>query len=199
VNPAVPWREDTPVLQPISPYAATKVAGELMGHVYSHLYGIRFIALRLFTVYGPRQRPDLAIHKFARLMVAREPIPVYGDGTSQRDYTYVGDVVAGIRASMDYEGSQYEVINVGSSSAVELLQMVRMLEEVLGLKARQTACSPKPGDVPWTWADIAKAQRLLDGCPETSLADGLRRTVDWYIADRERAKDNRMGNAPMRQ
>ena len=100
VNPRVPWSEDDHVLQPISPYASTKVSGELLGHVYSHLYGIRFIALRFFTVYGPRQRPDLAIHKFARLMLAGQPIPVFGDGTTRRDYTFIDDIVAGIRAAM---------------------------------------------------------------------------------------------------
>src|SRR5919108_4105804 len=110
VNPNVPWREDDHGLQPISPYASTKVSGELLGHVYSHLYGMRFIALRFFTVYGPRQRPDLAIHKFARLMLAGRPIPVYGDGTTSRDYTYVDDVVQGVRAAMEYAATSYEVI-----------------------------------------------------------------------------------------
>ncbi len=105
VNPNVPWREDDHVLLPISPYASTKVSGELMGHVYSHLYGIRFIALRFFTVYGPRQRPDLAIHKFARLMLEGRPIPFYGDGTTRRDYTYIDDVIQGVRAAMDYDAT----------------------------------------------------------------------------------------------
>src|SRR5688500_1157692 len=115
VNPRVPWREDDYVLQPISPYASTKVSGELLGHVYSHLYGMRFIALRFFTVYGPRQRPDLAITKFARLMVEDRTIPVFGDGSTRRDYTYVDDIVAGVVSAVDYAQSQYEVINLGNN------------------------------------------------------------------------------------
>src|SRR5688500_4239726 len=123
VNPRVPWREDDYVLQPISPYASTKVSGELLGHVYSHLYGMRFIALRFFTVYGPRQRPDLAIHKFARLMLEEQPIPVFGDGTTSRDYTYVDDVVRGVRSAMNYDASLYEVINLGNTRTVSLREM----------------------------------------------------------------------------
>ncbi len=114
VNPNVPWREDDHVLQPISPYASTKVSGELLGHVYSHLYGIRFIGLRFFTVYGPRQRPDLAIHKFAGLMLAGKPIPVFGDGSTRRDYSYVDDIVTGIRAAMEYDRTPFEVVNLGN-------------------------------------------------------------------------------------
>ena len=115
MNPRVPWREDDHVLQPISPYASTKVSGELLGHVYSQLYGMRFIALRFFTVYGPRQRPDLAIHKFAKLMLAGKPIPVFGNGGTSRDYTFIDDVVQGVRAAMDYTASPYEVINLGNT------------------------------------------------------------------------------------
>lgn len=120
VNPNVPWREDDHVLLPISPYASTKVTGELLGHVYSHLYGIRFIALRFFTVYGPRQRPDLSIHKFARRMLRREPIPIYGDGSARRDYTYVDDVIEGVRRAMDYTATPYEVINLGNNETVSV-------------------------------------------------------------------------------
>ena len=125
VNPRVPWSEDDFVLQPISPYASTKVSGELLGHVYSHLYGIRFLALRFFTVYGPRQRPDLAIHKFTRLIDGGRPIPVFGDGSTRRDYTYVDDIVAGVRAAIRYDRSQYEVINLGNNATVTLLEMIR--------------------------------------------------------------------------
>src|SRR5919108_1033739 len=125
VNPNVPWREDDHVLQPISPYASTKVSGELLGHVYSHLYGMRFIALRFFTVYGPRQRPDLAIRKFAQMILNGERVPFYGDGSSRRDYTYVEDVVDGIVAAMRYRATPYEVINLGNNHAVTLAELVR--------------------------------------------------------------------------
>jgi len=183
VNPEVPWRESTPVLRPISPYAATKVSGELLGHVYSHLYGIRFLALRFFTVYGPRQRPDLAIHKFARAMLAGEPIPLFGDGTTSRDYTYIDDVIAGVRAAIDYEGSPYEVINLGNSRAVTLAEMVRVLEEELGVEAKIERKPQQPGDVPQTWADIEKARRLLGYEPLTEFREGVRRFAAWLRSD----------------
>lgn len=179
VNPDVPWREDTPVLLPISPYAATKVSGELLGHVYSHLYGIRFLALRFFTVYGPRQRPDLAIHKFARAMLGGEPVPFYGDGTTSRDYTFIDDIIAGVRAAIDYDGSAYEVINLGNNRTISLAEMVRALEEALGVEAKLDRLPPQPGDVPRTWADIEKAARLLGYSPRTSFKEGLRAFIAW--------------------
>jgi UDP-glucuronate 4-epimerase len=179
INANVPWREDDLVLQPISPYASTKVSGELMGHVYSHLYGIRFLALRFFTVYGPRQRPDLAIHKFARQMMADEPISIYGDGTTRRDYTFVADIVAGIRAAMDYKESTYEVINLGSCRPVSLIDMVRIMERVLEKKARVRWEAEQPGDVPRTYAAISKAERLLGYQPRTELADGIASFLNW--------------------
>jgi len=178
-NPNAPWQEDASVLVPISPYAASKVAAELLGHVYSHLYGIRFISLRLFTVYGPRQRPDLAIHKFARLMLKGKPVPIYGDGSSSRDYTYIDDIVQGVRAAMDYSSSDYEIINLGSNKTVSLLEMVRAVEEALGMKARLEFLPPEPGDVPQTWADVEKARRLLGFRPNTPLVEGLRRFARW--------------------
>ena len=173
VNPNLPWREDDCVLMPISPYAATKVAGELMGHVYSHLYGIRFIALRFFTVYGPRQRPDLAIHKFARLMLKGERVPIYGDGSSGRDYTYIDDVIEGVRRAMDYRDTPYEVINLGNNCTVGVLEMVRALEEALGVRARLKFLPQQPGDVPQTWADLRKAESLLRYRPRTPFREGL--------------------------
>jgi len=179
VNPNVPWREDDHVLLPISPYASTKVSGELMGHVYSHLYGIRFIALRFFTVYGPRQRPDLAIHKFARLMLEGRPIPFYGNGTTRRDYTYIDDVIQGVRAAMDYDATSYEVVNLGNNRTVSLAEMVQALEDVLGVKATLERLPEQPGDVPQTWADVAKAERLFGYRPETSFEDGLHKFADW--------------------
>ncbi|MEJ2292447.1 MAG: GDP-mannose 4,6-dehydratase [Deinococcales bacterium] len=182
VDPHVPWHEDASVLRPISPYAATKVAGELLGHVTSHLYGMRFLALRLFTVYGPRQRPDLAIHKFARLILAGEPIPVYGDGTPSRDYTYVADVVQGIRAAMDYTASPFEVINLGHDRTVSLDAMIAALEAALGKQAERTPLPAQPGDVPRTWADLEKARRLLDYRPQTSFEEGMRAFAAWLRA-----------------
>ena len=181
VNPNVPWREDDHVLLPISPYASTKVSGELLGHVYSHLYGIRFIALRFFTVYGPRQRPDLAIHKFARLMLRGEPIPIYGDGSTQRDYSYVDDVVEGVRRAMSYTGSPYEIVNLGNNQTVGLLEMVRILERALGKKARLQFLPPQPGDVPRTWASLDKAQKVLDFRPHTPFEEGVERFVGWLL------------------
>lgn len=182
VNPNVPWREDDHVLLPISPYASTKVSGELLGHVYSHLYGIRFIALRFFTVYGPRQRPDLAIHKFARKMLQGEPIPIYGDGATRRDYTYVDDVIEGVRRAIDYAATPYEVINLGNNQTVGLLEMVRALEEALGVSARLEFLPAQPGDVPQTWADVEKAERLLGFRPWTPFREGLKHFAEWVTA-----------------
>ncbi len=179
LNPTVPWREDDHVLMPISPYASTKVSCELLGHVYSHLYGMRFLALRFFTVYGPRQRPDLAIHKFARLILNGEPLPIYGDGQMIRDYTYVGDIIAGVRAAVDYRASSYEVINLGNHRTVSLLELVHGLEEALGREAILNFQPEQPGDVPRTYADISKAKALLGYEPHTSFANGLRAFALW--------------------
>jgi UDP-glucuronate 4-epimerase len=185
VNPHVPWREDDAVLLPISPYASTKVSCELLGHAYSHLFGIRFLALRFFTVYGPRQRPDLAIHKFARLMLARRALPLFGDGSSRRDYTFVGDVIAGIRAAMRYGATPYEVINLGNNRTVSLLELVRALEQILGVRAALERLPEQPGDVPQTWADLEKARRLLGYSPATSLPAGLEKFAAWLLAQPE--------------
>ena len=179
INPNLPWSEEEQGLKPISPYASTKVSGELMGHVYSHLYGIRFVALRLFTVYGPRQRPDLAIHKFARLMRAGDPVPMYGDGSSRRDYTYVADIVQGVRAAMDYDASDFEVINLGNDRTVGLRQMIETLEGVLATKAIIAHQAEQPGDAPQTWANIKKAQTLLGYAPDTAFEAGVMRFVAW--------------------
>jgi UDP-glucuronate 4-epimerase len=186
VNPHVPWSEDDHVL-PISPYASTKIGGELLGHVYSHLHGIRFIALRLFTVYGPRQRPDLAIHKFTKLMLAGEPVPLYGDGSTRRDYTYVGDIVAGLRAAIDYQRTPFEIVNLGNNHAVSLTDLVRELEAALGLRAAIDRRPEQPGDVSQTWANIDKAKRLLGYEPRTPFAEGLRRFAEWMGAETARA------------
>lgn len=179
INPNVPWKEDDRVLMPISPYAATKVSGELLGHVYSHLYGIRFLALRFFTVYGPRQRPDLAINKFARLMMQDKDIPIYGDGTTRRDYTYIDDIVDGISAAMEYKQSLYEVINLGSSCTVTLNELIHALERVIGCKAKIQSLNEQPGDVIQTYADIRKAGEILGYQPKTDIYSGLKEFVQW--------------------
>ena len=186
VNPRVPWSEEDHVL-PISPYASTKISGELLGHVYAHLHGIRFIALRLFTVYGPRQRPDLAINTFTKRMLAGQPIPIFGDGSTRRDYTYVGDIVAGLRAAIDYDRSPFEIVNLGNSHAVGLMELVRELEGVLGLTAIIDRRPEQPGDVSQTWARIDKARRLLGYEPATPFAEGLRHFAEWMGADVARA------------
>jgi len=179
VNPDVPWSEVDAVLRPISPYASTKVSCELMGHVYSHLYGIRFLGLRFFTVYGPRQRPDLAINKFARLIESGEKIPVYGDGTTRRDYTFVSDIVDGVTAALSYTRSNYEVINLGNDQTVTLSEMIGTLEAVLGKEAQIDRLPEQAGDVPQTWADIRLAKELLGYQPKVSFREGIERFVTW--------------------
>jgi UDP-glucuronate 4-epimerase len=179
VNANTPWSENDHVLLPISPYASTKVSGELLGHVYSHLYKIRFIALRFFTVYGPRQRPDLAIRRFAETILAGRPIPFFGDGSTSRDYTYVDDIVAGIRAAIDYRASSYEVINLGHSRAITLSDMVHTIEAALNRKAIVDRRSQQPGDLPHTCASTAKARELLGYAPTTSFLEGIARFVAW--------------------
>jgi UDP-glucuronate 4-epimerase len=180
INAKVPFSEDDAVRQPISPYAATKAAGELLCHTYSHLYGVRCVCLRFFTVYGPRQRPDLAIHKFALLITESKSIPVFGDGTTRRDYTYIDDIIAGVRAAVDYEQSNYEVINLGESRTVELSELISLLEEELGTKAKIDRQPLQPGDVPQTFADIAKARRLLAYNPQTQIEEGIKKFVAWF-------------------
>jgi UDP-glucuronate 4-epimerase len=187
INAKVPFSEDDPIRQPISPYAATKAAGELLCHTYTYLYGIRCVCLRFFTVYGPRQRPDLAIHKFARLISEGKAIPVFGDGTARRDYTFIDDIVAGVRAAIDYEGSDYEVINLGESRTVELRELISLLEKELGTTAQVDRQPLQPGDVPQTFADITKARQLLGYNPQTQIEEGIHRFVEWF--QRRRSSD----------
>lgn len=183
-NPNVPWRERDQVLMPISPYAATKVSGELLGHVYSHLYGIRFIALRFFTVYGPRQRPDLAIYKFVRLISQGEQIPFYGDGTSSRDYTYIDDIIKGISAAIVYNKSEYEVVNLGNNRTVTLNELIEIIQEELQVKARIKPMPMQSGDVFRTFADLEKAGRLFSYQPTTDIREGIRSFIQWFKANR---------------
>jgi UDP-glucuronate 4-epimerase len=180
INAKVPFSEDDPIRQPISPYAATKGAGELLCHTYSHLYDIRCVCLRFFTVYGPRQRPDLAIHKFARLITAGKPIPVFGDGTTRRDYTYVDDIIAGVVAAIEYDRTQYEVFNLGESRTVELRELISLLERELDTHAIIDRQPLQAGDVPQTFADIEKARRLLGYNPQTQIEEGIHKFVEWF-------------------
>ncbi|MDT4954114.1 MAG: UDP-glucuronate 4-epimerase [Acidobacteriota bacterium] len=186
INAKVPFSEEDPIRQPISPYAATKAAGELVCHTYSHLYGIRCVCLRFFTVYGARQRPDLAIHKFAKLITEGRAIPVFGDGTTRRDYTYIDDIIAGVRAAIDYERSDYEVFNLGESQTVELSRLIELLEKELDLNALIDRQPMQPGDVPQTFADVTKARQLLGYNPQTKIEDGIKRFVEWFRREREK-------------
>lgn len=180
MNAKVPFGEGDPIFNPISPYAATKAAGELICHSYAHLYDLRIVCLRFFTVYGARQRPDLAIHKFAKLISAGRPIPVFGDGTTRRDYTYIDDIIAGVRAAMDYDQSKYEVINLGESRTVELRELISLLEQALGRTAEIDPQPLQPGDVPQTFADISKARALLGYNPQTQIEKGIEKFVMWF-------------------
>jgi len=180
LNAKVPFSEDDPTSNPISPYAATKAASELLCHAYAHLYDMRVVCLRFFTVYGARQRPDLAIHKFAKLISAGQPIPVFGDGTTRRDYTYVDDISAGVRAAIDYDQSNYEVINLGESRTVELRELISLLEQALDRPAEIDRQPLQPGDVSQTFADITKARTLLGYNPQTQIEEGIQKFVQWF-------------------
>ncbi|MDZ7314991.1 MAG: GDP-mannose 4,6-dehydratase [candidate division KSB1 bacterium] len=179
-NTKVPFSESDNVDFPISPYAATKKAGELICYTYYKLYGLPITCLRFFTVYGPRQRPDMAIHKFARLMWEGKKIPVYGDGGSRRDYTYYTDILQGILASIE-RCRDYQIYNLGESNTVELLYLIRLLEEALGCKAQIDFLPDQPGDVPITFADISKARRELDYIPKVPIEEGVRLFADWFL------------------
>lgn len=180
VNPRVPWSEGDYVLNPISPYAGTKIACELLGHTYSYLYNIRFVGLRFFTVYGPKQRPDLAIHKFFNLIHQEKPIPFFGDGSTKRDYTFVDDIIKGVHAAMLYDRSFYEIINLGNRQTVTLAELVAAIEQTMGKKAILEKLPQQAGDVPQTYADISKAQQLLGYNPTTNIETGLKKFSEWF-------------------
>lgn len=179
VNAKVPFAESDPLFSPISPYAASKLANEALGHVYHHVYGLDIAMLRFFTVYGPRQRPDLAIHKFARLIRAGRPIPVFGDGSAARDYTYITDILQGILACTQHEFG-FEVFNLGESQTVRLNQLVELLEAALGHKAVIDRQPPQPGDVPITCADITKARARLGYQPTVKIEQGIPLFAEWF-------------------
>jgi len=180
INQNVPWKEFDHVLKPISPYASTKISAELMGHVYSHLYGIRFLALRFFTVYGPRQRPDLAIHKFFKQIYNNLPITIFGNGTTSRDYTYVDDVIKAIKNAMGYNKTNYEIFNIGNSKTITIRELVKQIERITEKRVIINYENEQPGDVPKTYADISKAKMYLNYNPSTSIIEGLEAFNQWY-------------------
>ncbi len=178
VHNSLPFSEQADISRPISPYAATKVAGEALCHSFYHNSGLPVMCLRLFTVYGPRQRPDLAINKFIRLMSEHKPLPLFGDGSSSRDYTYIDDVVAAVKSAMEQDFG-FEIVNIGSGRPVRLHELVEILERVMGMQADIERLPEQVGDMPHTFADIARAGELLEWKPQVALEDGLRTFVDW--------------------
>src|SRR5436309_1425908 len=181
VSKAVPFSEDEHLIQTLSPYGATKVAGEFLCSTYSHLYQMRVVALRYFTVYGPRQRPDLAIHQFTRRIYAGQPIDQFGDGSTRRDYTYIDDVIQGTMAALQYQGPLYDVFNLGESETIQLKELISAIENALGKKAKVNRLPEQPGDMPLTCADISKARKLLAYKPTTKLSEGLQKFIDGFL------------------
>lgn len=182
-----PFREDQPTDRPLSPYAASKKAAEVICHVYHHLYGLDVTVLRYFTVYGPAGRPDMSIFRFIRWIAEGEPLVLYGDGSQERDFSFVDDIAWGTVLALKPMG--YEIINLGSDRPVSLRRVIGSLEELLGRKAQVTYFSKHPADVEATWADVSKAREILGWEPRTSLEEGLRHTVDWYLQNRSWAKE----------
>jgi UDP-glucuronate 4-epimerase len=182
-NRKVPFSEADPVERPISPYAATKRAGELLCHTYHHLYGLSAVCLRFFTVYGPRQRPDLAIHKFARLMSEGSPIPMFGDGTTERDYTYIDDILQGIESAIELTAAPepvYEIVNLGESQTTSLRRLIELIASALEVEPWIERRPLQPGDVERTFADISRARGLLGYAPSTPVEEGIPRFVEWF-------------------
>src|ERR1700756_2160774 len=184
----IPFSEDQPITQTLSPYGATKVAGEFLCSTYSHLYQMRVVALRYFTVYGPRQRPDLAIHQFTRRIYAGQPIDQFGDGSTRRDYTYIDDIIQGTMAALDYDGPLYDVFNLGESQTIQLKDLISAIENALGKKAKITRLAEQPGDMPRTYADISKARKLLGYNPTTKLSEGLPKFIEWFLLTQRTAR-----------
>ena len=178
-NKNFPWKESDVALNPISPYASTKISGELLGHVYSHLFGIRFITLRFFTVFGPRQRQDLAIHQFSKKILNSEAINFFGKGITRRDYTYVADTVQGIFNAIQYTRTPFEVFNLGNHHTISLSEMIHTLETVFNKKAIIKHLPEQMGDVPITYADISKAEQLLNYVPKTNFKQGITKFKNW--------------------
>ena len=184
LNTKVPFDENDKVDCPTSPYAASKAAAELLCRTYNHLYGLPITVLRLFTVYGPRQRPEMAIHKFTRMIESGEEVTVFGDGTSKRDYTYVSDIVDGITQALAYQNRGFEIFNLGDSRPIALDYLVSVIEEALEKKAMIKNMMMPPGDVPVTYAGISKARALLDYQPKISIEEGVSLFVKWDVANK---------------
>jgi len=184
----VPFSEDEHLSQTFSPYAATKVGGEFLCSTYSHLYNLRVVALRYFTVYGPRQRPDLAIHQFTRRIYAGQPVDQFGDGSTRRDYTYIEDVIQGTMAALAYEGPLFDIFNLGESETIQLKDLIVAIENALGKRAKINQLPEQPGDMPLTFADISKARRLLGYKPTTRLSEGLPNFIEWFLHNQKTAR-----------
>lgn len=182
ISKTVPFSESLHLTQTISPYAATKIGGEFLCSTYSHLYQMRIVALRFFTVYGARQRPDLAIHQFTKRIHSGVPIDQFGDGTTRRDYTYIDDIVQGILAALRYDGPLFDIFNLGESETIQLKELIAAIEKGLGRQARINYLPEQPGDVPLTCADISKARALLGYNPQTKLSVGLPKFIEWFLA-----------------
>ena len=178
---AVPFSEAQHLIQTLSPYGATKVAGEFLCSTYSHLYQMRVVALRYFTVYGPRQRPDLAIHQFTRRIYGGQPIDQFGDGSTRRDYTYIDDIIQGTMAALNYSGPLYDFFNLGESQTIKLKDLISAIEHALGKQAKINQLPEQAGDMPLTYADISKARKLLGYNPTTKLNEGLPKFIDWFL------------------
>jgi UDP-glucuronate 4-epimerase len=178
-NTKVPFSEDDFVDRPVSPYAATKKAGELLCHTWAHLYAMNIVSLRFFTVYGPGQRPEMAIHKFTRQMLEGREIEVFGDGTTRRDYTFIDDIVGGVLGALSAPRG-YRVYNLGGSATISLADLVALLERATGVRAKRKVLPPQPGDVPVTFADIARARAEIGYDPKTPVEEGVKRFVQWY-------------------
>lgn len=177
----VPFSEEEHLTQTLSPYAATKIAGEFLCSTYSHLYKMRTVALRYFTVYGARQRPDLAIHQFTRKIHGGEPIDQFGDGTTRRDYTYIDDIIQGTMAALKYGGPTFDVFNLGENDTIQLKDLIAAIEKTLGTTAKINRLPEQPGDMPLTCADISKARKLLGYDPATKFQDGLPKFIEWFL------------------
>jgi len=187
----VPFSEDQHLTQTLSPYAATKIASEFLCSTYSHLYQLRIVALRYFTVYGPRQRPDLAIHQFTRHIHSGQPIEQFGDGTTRRDYTYIDDVIQGTMAALHYEGARFDIFNLGESDTIQLKDLIVAIEKSLGKKAIINQMPEQPGDMPLTCADISKARNLLGYNPTTPLSEGLPKFTEWFLRSQKDSRAKR--------
>src|SRR5438094_3664807 len=185
----IPFSEEQHLIQTLSPYGATKIAGEFLCSTYSHLYRIRVVAFRYFTVYGPRQRPDLAIHQFTRRIYAGQAIDQFGDGTTQRDYTYIDDIIQGTMAALDYEGPLFDIFNLGESETIRLKDLISAIENALGKKAKINRLPEQSGDMSLTCADISKARQLLGYNPTTKLSEGLPKFIEWFLGSQR-------GNSP---